>query len=32
MEDIVHANNPADPYAGAPHVREKLKAGLKART
>ena len=32
MEDIVHANNPADPYAGAPHVRDKLKAGLKART
>lgn len=31
MEDIITATNPADPYEGAPHVREKLQAGLKAK-
>lgn len=29
MEDIVSARNPSDPYEAAPHVCEKLQAGLK---
>jgi hypothetical protein len=29
MEDIVTGRNPSDPYEAAPHVREKLQAGLK---
>ncbi len=29
MEDILAACNPADPYEAAPHVREKLLAGLR---
>jgi hypothetical protein len=29
MEDIVMGRNPGDPYEAAPHVREKLQAGLK---
>ena len=29
MEDIVIGRNPGDPYEAAPHVREKLQAGLK---
>ena len=29
MEDIVMCRNPGDPYEAAPHVREKLQAGLK---
>lgn len=31
MEDIVTGTNPADPYEAAPHIREKLQAGLKIR-
>ncbi len=29
MEEIITGKNPGDPYAAAPHVREKLKAGIK---
>ncbi len=29
MEDIVSGRNPSDPYEAAPHVRDKLRAGLK---
>ncbi len=29
MQDIVSGRNPGDPYEAAPHVREKLRAGLK---
>ncbi len=29
MEEIITGTNPGDPYAAAPHVREKLKAGIK---
>jgi NAD(P)-dependent dehydrogenase (short-subunit alcohol dehydrogenase family) len=29
MEDIVSGRNPGDPYEAAPHVRDKLRAGLK---
>ncbi len=29
MEDIVSGRNPSDPYQAAPHVRDKLRAGLK---
>ena len=29
MEDIITGSNPADPYEAAPHVREKLLAGIK---
>lgn len=29
MEDIVTGRNPGDPYEAAPHVREKLQAGLR---
>ena len=29
MEDIITGSNPADPYEAAPHVREKLQAGIK---
>ena len=29
MEDIVTGRNPSDPYEAAPHVRDKLRAGLK---
>ena len=28
MDDIVHARNPADPYAATPHIREKLRAKM----
>ncbi len=31
MEDIVTGRNPSDPYEAAPHVREKLQAGLKGQ-
>ena len=31
MEDIVMGRNPGDPYEAAPHVREKLQAGLKGK-
>ena len=31
MEDIVTGRNPSDPYEAAPHVREKLQAGLKGK-
>jgi len=31
MEDIVTGRNPGDPYEAAPHVREKLQAGLKGK-
>ena len=31
MEDIVMGRNPSDPYEAAPHVREKLQAGLKGK-
>ena len=31
MEDIVVGRNPSDPYEAAPHVREKLQAGLKGQ-
>jgi len=31
MEGIITATNPADPYETAPHVREKLQAGLRAK-
>ena len=31
MEDIVTGRNPSDPYQAAPHVREKLQAGLKGQ-
>ncbi len=30
MDDIVHQRNPGDPYAAAPHVREMLRAKMKA--
>ncbi len=30
MEDIVSGRNPGDPYEAAPHVRDKLRAGLKS--
>lgn len=29
MQDIVSGRNPSDPYEAAPHVRDKLRAGLK---
>ena len=29
MEDIVTSRNPGDPYEAAPHVRDKLRAGLR---
>lgn len=29
MEDIVAGRNPGDPYESAPHVRDKLRAGLR---
>lgn len=29
MEDIVTGRNPGDPYESAPHVRDKLRAGLR---
>ncbi|CAM8639679.1 FabG Dehydrogenases with different specificities (related to short-chain alcohol dehydrogenases) [Oxalobacteraceae bacterium] len=32
MEDIVMGRNPGDPYEAAPHVREKLQAGLKGKS
>ena len=32
MEDIVVGRNPGDPYEAAPHVREKLQAGLKGKS
>jgi NAD(P)-dependent dehydrogenase (short-subunit alcohol dehydrogenase family) len=32
MEDIVTGRNPGDPYEAAPHVREKLQAGLRGET
>ena len=32
MEDIVTGRNPSDPYEAAPHVREKLQAGLKGQS
>lgn len=32
MEDIVTGRNPGDPYETAPHVREKLQAGLKGKS
>ena len=32
MEDIVKGRNPGDPYEAAPHVREKLQAGLKGKS
>ncbi len=32
MEDIVMGRNPGDPYEAAPHIREKLQAGLKGKT
>ena len=31
LEDIVTGRNPSDPYEAAPHVREKLQAGLKGQ-
>ncbi len=31
MEDIVAGRNPSDPYEATPHVREKLRAGLKGQ-
>jgi NAD(P)-dependent dehydrogenase (short-subunit alcohol dehydrogenase family) len=30
MEDIVHQRNPGDPYRAAPHIRELLRAKMKA--
>jgi short-subunit dehydrogenase len=30
MDGIVHQKNPGDPYAAAPHIREMLRAKLKA--
>jgi NAD(P)-dependent dehydrogenase (short-subunit alcohol dehydrogenase family) len=32
MEDIVMGRNPGDPYEAAPHVREKLQAGVKGKS
>jgi NAD(P)-dependent dehydrogenase (short-subunit alcohol dehydrogenase family) len=32
MDDIVMGRNPGDPYEAAPHVREKLQAGLKGKS
>lgn len=29
MQDIISGRNPSDPYEAAPHVRDKLRAGLK---
>ncbi len=29
MQDIVNGRNPGDPYEAAPHVRDKLRAGLR---
>ena len=28
MEDIIHARNPADPYAATPHIRAMLRAKM----
>ena len=30
MEDIVHGRNPADPYEATPHIRDMLRAKMKA--
>ncbi len=31
MEDVLAGRNPSDPYEATPHVREKLRAGLKGQ-
>jgi hypothetical protein len=30
MDEIVHQKNPGDPYKSAPHIREMLRAKMKA--